>query len=275
MKPTITNTMKLLITTLILMFVPAIAAHAQYPVSDVISHTLMTESNSNFLTEMASDLDKLDTQITHLQTIENQGQQVLTALMGNPSQALSFAAGSMGLNTTALTSSGLFQSIQAIEKTADGARSLVNTSEGIFQQIQTLTPNGLQIVRDPTAYKKFEHAFEQDFGNFQAILNQAQSQRQTLLSQLQAVMGSAAGTQSEQSEKIARISGLTAQLHANDEVIRDANEQRQAQNEANTQDAAKQKQAEQDALNTEFQNAQPQADQQADTALSSILTQKP
>jgi hypothetical protein len=273
MKITITNSMKLLLTTLVLLFVPAVAAHAQYPVSDVISHTLLTESNSNFLTEMASDLDKLDTQITHLQTIENQGQQVLT-LMGNPSQALSFAAGSMGLNTTALTNSGLFQSIQAIEKTADGARSLVNTSEGIFQQIQTLTPNGLQIIRDPAAYKKFD-AFEQDFGNFQTILTQAQTQRQTLLSQLEAVMNSAAGTQAEQSEKIARVNGLTAQLHANDEVIRDANEQRQAQNEANTQDAAKQKQAEQDALNTEFQNAQPQADQQADTALSSILTQKP
>ena len=265
--------MKLFLTTLVLMFVPTIAAHAQYPVSDVISHTLMTESNSNFLTEMASDLDKLDTQITHLQTIENQGQQVLT-LMGNPSQALSFAAGSMGLNTTALTNSGLFQSIQAIEKTADGARSLVNTGEGIFQKIQTLTPNGLQIVRDPTAYKKFD-AYEQQFGNFQTILTQAQTQRQTLLRQLEALMNSAAGTQAEQSEKIARINGLTAQLHANDEVIRDANEQRQAQNEANTQDAAKQKQAEQDALNTEFQNAQPQADQQADTALSSILTQKP
>ena len=54
-----------------------------------------------------------------------------------------------------------------------------------------------------------------------------------------------------------------------------ANDQRQAQNEANAQDSAKQKQAEQDELNTEFQQAQPQADQQADAALSSILDQKP
>jgi hypothetical protein len=273
MKIKINPPMKLLLTTLLLIFAPAIAAHAQYPVSDVISHTLMTESNSNFLTEMASDLDKLDTQITHLQTIENQGQQLLT-LAGNPSQALSFAAGVMGLDTPALTNSALFQTIQGIEKTADGARSLVNTSEGIFKQIQTITPNGLQIIHDPADFKKFD-AFEQQFGNFQTILTQAQTQRQALLTQLQTVMNSIAGTQSEQSEKIARINGLTAQLHANDEVIRDANEQRQAQNEANTQDAAKQKQAEQDALNTEFQNAQPQADQQADTALQSILTQKP
>ena len=58
-------------------------------------------------------------------------------------------------------------------------------------------------------------------------------------------------------------------------MIRDANDQRQAQNEANAQDSAKQKQAEQDELNTEFQQAQPQADQQADAALSSILDQKP
>jgi hypothetical protein len=273
MKIKIASPMRLLLTTFLLIFAPAIAAYAQYPVTDVISHALMTESNANFLTEMASDLDKLDTQITHLQTIENQGQQVLT-LIGNPSQALSFASGAMGLNSTALTNGSLFQSIQSIEKTADGARSLVNTSEGIFKQIQTLTPNGLQIVRDPTAYKKFD-AFEQQFGNFQTILAQAQTQRQTLLSQLETVMNSVAGTQSEQSEKISRINGLTAQLYANDEVIRDANEQRQAQNEANTQDAVKQKQAEQDALNTEFQNVQPQADQQADTALQSILTQKP
>jgi hypothetical protein len=58
--------MKLLLLTLLLALVPAIAARAQYPVTDVISHTLMTQANSNFLTEMASDLDKLDTQITHL-----------------------------------------------------------------------------------------------------------------------------------------------------------------------------------------------------------------
>lgn len=265
--------MKLLLVTLLLALFPVIGARAQYPVTDVISHTLMTQANSDFLTEMASDLDKLDTQITHLQTIENQGQQVLT-LIGNPSQALSFAAGQMGLNPSVLNSSALFQSIQGIAKAADGARSLVNTSEGLFKAIPTTTPNGLSIIRDPDAYKKFD-AFEQEFSNFQSILTQAQTQRQTLLTQLQAVTTTAASTEAEQSEKIARINALAAQLHANDEVIRDANEQRQAQNEANAQDSAKQKQAEQDELNTEFQQAQPQADQQADTGLSSILDQKP
>ena len=42
--------MKLLLITLLLTLVPAIAARAQYPVTDVISHTLMTQANSNFLT---------------------------------------------------------------------------------------------------------------------------------------------------------------------------------------------------------------------------------
>jgi hypothetical protein len=265
--------MKLLLLTLLLALVPAIAARAQYPVTDVISHTLMTQANSNFLTEMASDLDKLDTQITHLQTIENQGQQVIS-LMGNPTQALSFAAGAMGIDTPALTSSALFQSIQGIAKTADGARSLVSTGEGIFKSLPTTTPNGLQIVHDLDSFKKFD-AFEQQFSNFESILTQAQTQRQNLLTQLKAVMTAPASTVAQQSEKVARISGLSAQLHANDEVIRDANEQRQAQNEANVQDSAKQKQAEQDALNTEFQQAQPQADKQADAALSSVLDQTP
>jgi hypothetical protein len=89
------------------------------------------------------------------------------------------------------------------------------------------------------------------------------------------VMTSPASTEAEQSEKIARVNALSAQLHANDEVIRDANEQRQAQQEANSQDSEKQSQAQQDELNTEFQQNQPQADQQADAALSNILTQKP
>jgi chemotaxis protein histidine kinase CheA len=267
------TSIKLLFTTVLMAFAPLVAVHAQYPVSDVISHTLMTQANSNFLTEMASDLDKLDTQITHLQTIENQGQQVLT-LIGNPSQALSFAAGQMGLNPSALNSTALFQSIQGIAKTVDGARSLVSTGEGIFKALPTTTPNGLSIVHDLDNFKKFD-AFEQEFSNFQSILTQAQTQRQSLLTQLQSVTGSPASTEAEQSEKIARINALAAQLHANDEVIRDANEQRQAQSEANAQDSAKQKQAEQDALNTEFQQAQPQADQQADAGLSSILEQTP
>ena len=264
---------KSILLTFLFALVPTLAARAQYPVTDIISHTLMTEANSNFLTEMASDLDKLDTQITHLQTIESQGQQVIS-LMGNPAQALSFAAGSMGLNTSALTSSALFQSIQGIATTVDGARSLVSTGEGIFKSLPTTTPNGLQIVHNLDDFKKFD-AFEQEFSNFKSILTQAQTQRQQLLSQLQAVMSSVAGTQAEQSEKIARINALSAQLHANDEVIHDANDQRQAQNEANAQDSAKQNQAEQDELNTEFQQAQPQADQQWSQALSNILDQKP
>lgn len=267
------TSIKLLFTTLLLAFVPVAVAYAQYPVTDVVAQGLISQGNANFLEQMASDLAKLDTQITHLQNIESQGQQVLT-LMGNPSQALSFAAGQMGLNPSTLTNNALFQSIQSIAKTADGARSLVNTSEGLFKAIPTTTPNGLSITRDPDAYKKFD-AFEQEFSNFQSILTQAQTQRQTLLTQLQSVTTAPASTEAEQSEKIARINALAAQLHANDEVIRDANEQRQAQNEANAQDSAKQKQAEQDELNTEFQQAQPQADQQADTGLSSILDQKP
>jgi len=194
--------------------------------------------------------------------------------MGNPSGALAFAAESMGLKPSVLTDSSLFQSIESIEKTASGARSLANTTEGLFKAIPTTTLSGLTITRDADAYKKFD-AFEQQLGNFQSILTQAQTQRQNLLTQLQAVTGSAASTQAEQSEKIARINALAAQLHSNDEVIRDADEQRQAQSEANAQDSAKQNQAEQEALNTEFQQAQPQADQQLSNTLSSILNQEP
>jgi len=265
--------LKSILITFLIAVVPAVVARAQYPVTDVASHVLISQGNANFLQQMATELAKLDTQITHLQNIESQGKQVLT-LMGNPSQALSFAAGSMGLNPSALTNSGLFQSIQGIANTANGARSLVNTGEGIFKALPATTPNGQPIAHDLDAYKKFD-AFEQEFSNFQSILSQAQTQRQQLLSQLQAVMSSAASTDAEQSEKIARINALSAQLHANDEVIRDANDQRQAQNEANAQDSAKQNQAEQDESNTEFQQAQPQADQQWNNTLSSILNQKP
>jgi hypothetical protein len=265
--------LKSILITFLIAFVPAVAARAQYPVSDVVAQTLISQGNLNFLQQMATELAKLDTEINNLQTIQSQGQQLLT-LVGNPSQALSFAAGSMGLNPSTLTSSTLFQSAPSIASSADGTRSLANTSGGIFQAIATTTPNGQQIVRVPDAYKKFD-AFEQELSNFQTILTQAQTQRQNLLSQLQTVMNSTTGTQAEQSEKIARINALAAQLHANDEVIRDANEQRQSQNEANAQDSEKQKQAEQDELNTEFQQAQPQADQQWSNGLSSILNQKP
>ena len=268
-----TSIIKSLFVTLLLTIVSAVAAHAQYPVSDVVSHTLLMQGNANFLEEMASDLEKLDTQITHLQNIESQGQQVLT-LMGNPSQALSFASGQMGLNPSTLTSNSLFKSIQSIASAADGARSLSNTSGGIFAAIPTTTPSGLTISRDTDAYKKFD-AYEQEFSNFKSILTQAQTQRQQLLTQLQTVTSSTPSTEAEQAEKVARINALAAQLHANDEVIRDADEQRQAQSEANAQDSAKQNQAEQEQLNTEFQQAQPQTDQQWNSTLSSILNQEP
>jgi len=265
--------LKSILITFLIAIVPAVVARAQYPVSDVVAQTLISQGNLNFLQQMATELAKLDTEINNLQTIQSQGKQLLT-LAGNPSQALSFAAGSMGLNPSALTSSTSFQSVPSIANTADGTRSLSNTSGGIFQSIPTTTPNGQPVVRDPNAYKKFD-AFEQELSNFQSILAQAQAQRQDLLNQLQTVMSSVASTQAEQSEKIARINALAAQLHANDEVIRDANEQRQSQNEANAQDSEKQKQAEQDKLNTEFQQAQPQADQQWSNGLSSILNQTP
>jgi hypothetical protein len=267
------TSLKSILITILITIAPAVVARAQYPVTDVVAQTLISQGNLNFLQQMATELAKLDTQINSLQTIQSHGQQLLT-LAGNPSQALSFAAGSMGLNPSSLTSSSLFQSAASIANSADGTRSLSNTSGGIFQAIATTTTNGQAIVRDPNAYKKFD-AFEQEFSNFQSILTQAQTQRQDLLSQLQTVMNSTTSTQAEQSEKIARINALAAQLHANDEVIHDANDQRQAQHEANTQDSAKQNQAQQDELNTEFQQAQPQADQQWSNTLSSILNQEP
>ncbi len=251
----------------------AATASAQYPVSDSAAQALISQGNANYLKEMATELDKLDTQINSLQTIQSQGQQLLT-ITGNPSSALGFASGSNGLGTSALSGSGLFQSIQSIEKSVSGARSLLNTQGGVFQAIPSTTPNGTTVVRNTTAYNKFD-AFEQEFGNFRNILQSAQQQRQTLLNQLQTVMNTAASTLAEQNEKVARINALSTQLRENDQTIHDADTQRQAQSEANTQDSEKQKQAAQDTLNTEFDQAQSQADQQADTALSGILTQKP
>jgi hypothetical protein len=259
----------------ILLFVllPVVVVRAQLAVTDSAAQALLTQGNANFLKEMATQLTKLDTQITHLQNIESQGQQLLN-IVGNPSQALGFLSGSTGLGTSALTGNSLFKSMESIASGANGSRSLLNTGGGIFQAIPTTTPNGLQVLRDPNAYKKFD-AFEQELGNFTSILQQAQQQRQQLLDQLKTVMTSTPSTQAEQSEKISRINALSAQLTANDQVIHDASDQRQAQNEANAQDSEKQKQAKQDEINTEFDQAQQKADQQAQDAMSSILNQKP
>ncbi len=250
-----------------------VAAHAQYAVSDSVAQALISQGNANYLKEMATELDKLDTQINSLQTIQNQGQQLLT-ITGTPSSALGFASGSNGLGTSALSGGSLFQSITLIASGVSGSRSLLNTGGGVFQAIPTTTSTGTPVVHDPTAYTKFD-AFEQEFGNFQNILTKAQQQRQTLLGQLQTVMNTPTSTLAEQNEKVARITALSTQLRENDQVIHDADTQRQAQSEANGQDAEKQNQALQDRLNTEFNAAQPQADQKADDALSAILNQKP
>jgi hypothetical protein len=262
-----------LLFALILVALDATPGHAQYAVTDALTQALISQGNNNYLQQMATELGKLDTQINSLQSIQTQGQQLLT-LVGNPSQALSFASGATGLNVSALANSSIFKSASSIASTVNGSRSLLNNGGGIFQAIPTTTLNGTTIARNTTAYNKFD-AFEQEATNFQNTLQNAQAQRQTLLSQLQTVMGTAASSQAEQSEKIARISALSAQLNSNDQAIRDASEQRQAQNEANAQDAAKQKQATQEELNTEFNQAQSQADTQADTTLSGIVNQTP
>ena len=250
-----------------------VLAHAQYAVNDAATQALISQGNSNFLQQMSTQFDKLNQQITQLQQIQSHAQQLVT-IAGNPAAALSFASGAMGLDTSSLLGSSLFRTADSIASTVDGARSLANNAGGVFQAIPSTTANGLTVVRDLASYKKFD-AFEQNLGAFQSVLRNGQWQRQQLLSQLQTVMNTPASTQAEQSEKIARVNALSAQLHSNDQTIRDANEQRQAQNEANTQDAAKQKQATQERLNTEFNQAQAQADKQADSALSGIVNQKP
>ena len=262
-----------LLAAIVLLILGTASGRAQYAVNDAVAQALISQGNSNFLQQMSTQFDKLNQQITQLQQIQTQGQQLVT-IAGNPSQALSFASGSMGLNTSALGNNSVFQSFASIAGNVNGSRSLANTAGGIFQAISTSTPDGTAVTRNATAYNKYD-AFEQEWGNFQNVLQNAQSQRQQLLSQLQTVMNTTPNTQADQSEKVARINGLSAQLAANDQAIRDANEQRQAQNEANSQDDTKQKQAEQETLNTEFNNAQSQADQQAASALSSITGQTP
>lgn len=248
-------------------------AHAQYAVNDAIAQALISQGNNNFLQQMATELSKLDVQITALQSIQSQGQQLLT-VTGNPSQALSFASGSMGLSPTVLAGGSLFQTMASIGASVNGNRSLGYTGNGIFQLIPNATTDGIPIVRNIAAYNKYD-AYEQEASYFQNILQNAQQQRQALLTQLQTVMNTSTSTQAEQSEKAARISALSAQLNANDQAIRDASEQRQAQHESNAQDEAKQRQAAQEDLNTEFNQAQTQADPQADAALSGILGQTP
>jgi hypothetical protein len=75
---TFKTSVKLVLLTALFALFPGLGAHAQYPVTDAGAIGLLTQGNANFLQQMASDLAKLDTQITHLQNIETQGQQTLT-----------------------------------------------------------------------------------------------------------------------------------------------------------------------------------------------------
>ncbi|MDE1171722.1 MAG: hypothetical protein PW734_11040 [Verrucomicrobium sp.] len=264
---------RLLLIPLLALVLAAAPGRAQYAVNDAVAQALIQQGNNNFLKQMATQLDTLNQQLTQLQTLQNQGQQMLT-ITGSPAAAIGFSSGSTGLGVPALTQNNLFQSIPTIAEGVNGTRSLSNTGSGVFQPIPTATPNGATISRDPTAYNKFD-AYEQEFGNFQNILQSARSQRQSLLTQLQTVMNTAANTTAEQSEKTARINALSTQLRENDQTIRDASDQRAAQHEANSQDAEKQKQAKQDELNADFEQAQPTSDQNADAILSGIVNQTP
>ncbi len=239
----------------LLLFLPA-AASAQYAVVDAGTEALLSQGNANFLNQMATQLNTLNQQVNQLTTIQTQATQLVT-LAGNPAQALSsFASGSMGINPTALM--GTFKSISSIASGVSGQNALSFTGGGVFKAIPTALSDGTAIVHDLTNFTKFD-AFNQNFQNLSTTLTTTQQQRQTLLQQLQTVMNTSATNQAQQSEKIARINGLAAQLYANDQTTRDAENQTQAQAEANKQDTEKQAQAEQDAENTELQQLQGQA----------------
>lgn len=245
----ITGSINVLCIAGLLFFLLAPSSHAQYAVSDGAAQSLLAKQNTDFLDKIAIQFQKLDQQIEKLNTTADKAT-TLVQVAGNPSSALSMVSGMGGLDTSALTNNSAFKLASSIGKAADSSRSLFENGSGVYKSIPSSLPDGTSILRDLEGYKKYD-AYEQESKQFEQSLKDGRDRRTQLLDQLKTLMNKPATTEAEQREKIARTQALTAQLAANDAAIRDANDQRQARDESNTQDEQKQKKAE---LESEIQD---------------------
>ena len=232
-------------------------ALAQYAVTDagtqaaIANLTSQQASNqTSILQQWTTSFGKLDSQITKLNS--------LVQLAGNPQAALGAIGGLGNLGNIGTTLSQVGQLGSQIASTVNGARSLANKAQGVFHSSPSSLPHGLSISRDASAYTKFD-AFEQNFNQLSSTLQQCQTTRQNLLSELQSALAASPGDASQQQAQLIKINAINGQLLANDELMKQVQTQTTAQNEANNQDTEKQRQALAETLYAQDQQMSAQA----------------
>jgi hypothetical protein len=217
------------------------SAFAQYQVNDsgtqaaIANLTGQTAQNqTSILQQWTTSFGKLDSQITKLNS--------LVQVAGNPQAALGAIGGSGNLGSIGTTLSQAGQLGNQIMQTANGGRSLLSNGQGAFKSIPSSLSNGLPIPRDTTSYNKFD-AYEQNFQQLNTTLQQCQSTRQNLLSELQSTLAVTPSDASQQQAQLIKVNAINAELQANDQQMKQIQSQTTAQHEANIQDQAKQQQA--------------------------------
>jgi chromosome segregation ATPase len=225
-------------------------AQAQYTVIDPTSISVIQNSNIQQLQQWASQLQKMDQQFNQLNQQLNQ-LQTLNQNIGSPSSI----AGN--INTAPINaiinSTGLSQSLQTIDKSANGSTALQQDSLGLYQPVSTTTPSGNSYSPNTTEYKPYA-ALQTAQDNFTTVVQTNTPQMQQLMAQIQDLQ-----TQAKNATTESEVQKIQTQLQTSQTAysnlqaqITTAAQQVAAQKAANDSNQQKQDQAHSEQFTTDM-----------------------
>lgn len=226
-----------------------IQAHAQYPVIDVTEISVLQNSNLQQLQQWATQLQDMDKQFNQL-TQQLTQLQTLNKVIGDPASIVG------NINTTPInsiiSSTGIGQTLQSIDQTANGAKALQLDAEGLYQAVSTTTPGGNTYTPNLTEFKPFA-ALQSAQDNLVNIVQTNTLPMQQLMAQIQALQNQAktATTQSEVQKVQAQLQTAQTAYDNLQGQINTAAQQVAAQKAANDSNQQKQDKANSEKFSTD------------------------
>jgi hypothetical protein len=230
--------MKLITLTAFLAAAPML--HAQLvvtdPISDILNQTLHFE-------DIAKQVEIIENQVEQINTLTKQLQQVQAYVkaFGDPSQ-LRGVVGADALMTS-LQQSGVGQSLDTLQRGANGADALRYSANGLYRSPGATfkTPGGMELPRAEEVYRKFG-AIQQSSLNLQTVTADVATRREALRQQIATTTQQlqSATTDAETQKLTGVLIGYNAELAAVDREVEQAATQLAAQDIENRADQERQ-----------------------------------
>ncbi|OAM90420.1 hypothetical protein OH491_01505 [Termitidicoccus mucosus] len=232
---------------LILLFIGAPAAFAQWIVNDPINTVINTAIQSaqaanhvETLRQWASQLEKLNRQIRQLED-QLAEQRRIREVLGDPTLAGSqMVMDKLAPEELARTYG---ETLRAVRRLADATASLRRTAEGIYGELDDLTTLNQRFTRQTETYRRYA-AVDQQAENLSRVHDETESRRLALQADLAQSLTALqqAPTQAEVDKLNVKVAALNGQLAVIAARRRDESEKLQAQQIENENQAAKERQ---------------------------------